>query len=327
MQKNLHFLGISDDKSSIDLHKKLLDEAGHTVISLTSSTEIPGDMALRFWGARGTLPVPGEKTVRYGGNTNCVTLTVGRKHFFIFDAGTGIKELSNYIVKHDISPIVAKIFITHPHYDHINALPFFAPLFVKGNEFEIFGTNQDEKTIEEIISGTLDGVYMPFTIKEFAAKLSFRNLVVEDFFIEDIYIQTMLLSHPGRCLGYRVQYKNKVFCYITDNELYLENSPHYNQSEVDRLINFIKECDVLVIDATYTDEEYPHKVGWGHSCVSRVVDVADKGKVKLLCLYHHDPEQTDEEIDAKLKQATVLLEARHSKTVCVVPAEGDKIVL
>lgn len=287
----------------------------------------PGEMAIQFWGVRGTLPVPGKKTVRYGGNTNCVTLTISPKHFFIFDAGTGIKELSNCIMQHNIFPISAKIFISHPHYDHISALPFFMPLFIKGNEFEVLGTSQGEKNIQELITGMMDGIYLPYTIKEFPAKLTFRNLAEEDFFIDDIYVQTMFLNHPGRCLGYRVQYKDKVVCYVTDNELYMENSPHYNSVETERLMNFVQDCDVLIIDATYTDEDYLKRTGWGHSSVSRVADLADKAKVKLLCLFHHDPEQYDKDIDLKLKQAKAILKARRSSTRCVAPAEGEKIIL
>lgn len=285
------------------------------------------EMTVQFWGVRGTLPVPGEKSLRYGGNTNCVTLTIAKKHFFIFDAGTGIKELSNSIVKQARFPLIAKIFISHPHYDHINGLPFFVPLFMKENEFEIFGTNQGERNIESLISAQMDGIYLPFTIKEFAAKVRFHNLAEEDFFIENIHIQTLFLNHPGQCLGYRVAYAAKVFCYITDNELYLENAPQFSQTGEDRLIHFIKDCDVLVIDATYTDEEYMQKVGWGHSAISRVVDLADKAKVKLLCLFHHDPEQDDKDIDAKLKQARELLKKRRSVTRCIAPSEGELLEL
>jgi len=284
-------------------------------------------MTVHFWGIRGTLPVPGEKTVRYGGNTSCVTLALAGKHFFIFDAGTGIKELSNYLMKNNVFPLQAKIFISHPHYDHINGLPFFVPLFIKGNQFEILGTNQGDKTIEDLISRPMDGVYLPFTIKEFAAELSFRNLSEETFFIDDIQVSTLLLNHPGRCLGFRLQYQGKVFCYVTDNELPRENSPHYTVSQVERLIDFVKDSDLLIIDATYTDEEYPKKAGWGHSSVSPVVDLADKAKVKLLCLFHHDPEQYDADIDAKVKQANALLQDRHSSTRCIAPAEGEELLL
>jgi phosphoribosyl 1,2-cyclic phosphodiesterase len=288
---------------------------------------LQGTITIQFWGVRGTLPVPGQKSLRYGGNTNCVTLTVAKKHFFIFDAGTGIKELSNHLVEKKMFPLSAKIFITHPHYDHINALPFFLPLFVSGNEFEIFGASQDDKSIEELISSQMNSVYLPFTMNEFAAKLAFRNVNEEEFSIGDVGVRTMLLNHPGKCLGYRIQYKNKSFCYITDNELYMESHAHYNQFELDRLINFIKETDVLVIDSTYTDEQYQTKNNWGHSCISRVVDVSDKAKVKLLCLFHHDPEQTDKDIDMKLAFAKQLLAERGSSVVCIAPHEGEKIVI
>lgn len=284
-------------------------------------------MKVRFWGVRGTLPVPGKKTVRYGGNTNCVTLDIPGKPLFIFDAGTGIKELSNDLVENKRFPLDAKIFITHPHYDHINGLPFFAPLFMKENTFEIIGTHQGDKGIEELISNPMDGVYLPFTIKEFAAELSFRDVSEEEFFIEDVRIRTILLNHPGRCLGYRVEYQGKSFCFITDNELYPENSKHYQQAAVDHLIHFIENSEIVVIDCTYSDEEYQKKSSWGHSSVSRVVDLADKAKVKLLCLFHHDPAQFDQEIDAKLKKANELLKARHSLTHCLAPAEGDELKL
>jgi len=281
----------------------------------------------QFWGIRGALPVPGKKTIRYGGNTNCVTLTIGKKNFFIFDAGTGIKELSNHLIKQRKIPLSAKIFITHPHYDHINGIPFFSPLYLAGNEFELFGTEHSGNNIGNLISKQMDTIYFPITIEEFKAKLTFRDIGEEDFYIDDIHIQTILLNHPGKCLGYRVQYKNKSFCYITDNELHLKTSPQYNQETVDRLIHFISNTDILVIDSTYTDIEYLKKIGWGHSCVSQVVDIADKAKVKLLCLYHHDPSQYDKDIDLKLKKARSLLKSRHSKTRCIAPNEGKKIIV
>lgn len=285
------------------------------------------EAVIRFWGVRGTLPVPGEKAVHYGGNTNCVTLSLGKKHFFIFDAGTGIKKLSNHLIHQKKFPIAAKIFISHPHYDHINGIPFFVPLYMKGNEFDFYGSPYGEMNLEKIISGQMDSIYFPITVKEFSAKIGFHDLKEETFNIDEVQIQTMQLNHPGPCLGYRVQYNNKVFCYITDHELYLENMPYYNQYEVDRLIQFIRDADVLVMDSTYNDAEYVAKIGWGHSCVSRVVDVADKAKVKLLCLYHHDPDQLDKDIDYKLSEAQKILTSRQSKTKCIAPREGEKIII
>lgn len=288
---------------------------------------IEDKMVVQFWGVRGTLPVPGKNSLHFGGNTNCVTLSFVNKEFFIFDAGTGLKQLGNYLVKQNKLPMTGRIFISHPHWDHINGIPFFVPLYIKGNEFEFLGATHSGITIEKLISDQMDSVYFPITLKEFAARVKFRSISEETFNIGEIEIQTLQLNHPGRCLGFRVKYKGKVFCYMTDNELYLKDSESYNQFDVDRLINFIKGSDVVVIDATYMDNEYLNKINWGHSCVSRVVDVLAESKVKLACLYHHDPDQTDDDIKQKIAQAKSMLKARGSKTKCIAPREGDKIFI
>lgn len=288
---------------------------------------IQGRMVVQFWGVRGTLPVPGKKSMRYGGNTNCVTLSFAKKDLFIFDAGTGIKELSNYLMKQNHFPLSAKIFITHPHYDHINGIPFFVPLYMEGNDFEVFGTSHSDIGIEKLLADQMDSIYFPITMNEFSAKLKFHDLTEESFKIDDLQIKTIILNHPGKCIGFRVQHRNRSFCYITDNELYLEDSPQYQQEVMDKLIHFIKDANLVVMDATYSDEEYSKKSGWGHSCISRVVDLADKAKVKKLCLYHHDPDQSDSDIDKKLQFAKDLLKQRQSKTRCVAPREGDKILI
>lgn len=285
------------------------------------------EMIVEFWGVRGTLPVSGEHTLLYGGNTNCVTLSLAKKQYFIFDAGSGIKRLSNHLIKQKAFPLSAKIFISHPHYDHINGIPFFVPLYMKGNEFEFYGSPAGDMNLEKIISNQMDGIYFPVTVKEFAAKISFRDLGEETFNIDDIKIQTILLNHPGKCLGFRVEYNNKVFCYVTDHEFYLKDLPYYNQFDVDRIVEFIREADMLVIDTTYTDTEYAAKIGWGHSCVTRVVDIADQAKVKLLCLYHHDPDQLDKDINYKVQEANEMLQLRHSTTRCIAPKEGEKICI
>jgi phosphoribosyl 1,2-cyclic phosphodiesterase/ActR/RegA family two-component response regulator len=280
-------------------------------------------MDLSFWGVRGTLPVPGEKSLRYGGNTSCVTIEFARGEFLIFDAGSGIKELSNWMMGLGKKKIEAKIFISHPHWDHINALPFFVPLYIQGNIFEVFGPRHDDITVHQLISAQMDGVYFPITIQEFASSVTFRDLHEEELEFDGITIKTMLLHHPGQCLGYRIEYKGRSICYITDNELFLEDDDeHYDSFYVKRLAKFIEGADALITDSTYTDEEYTNgKVGWGHSCISQVVDLADRAKVKTLYLFHHDPDQDDDAIDAKLATARSLLEERGSSVVCEAPTD------
>ena len=280
---------------------------------------------LSFWGVHGTLPVPGEKTTRYGGNTSCVTLDFLRDQYFIFDAGSGIKRLSDWLLANKRAQIEAKIFISHPHWDHINALPFFVPLYMSGNEFEIFGASHGNTTTRELVSAQMNPPYFPITLKQFGARVYFRDLGEEEFTIdENISIKTKLLSHPGQCLGYRVEYKGRSICYVTDNEMFLESDEdYYNPFYVKNLIQFVHGADALITDCTYTDEEYTSKVGWGHSCISQVVDLAHRAEVKTLYMFHHDPDHTDDRIDAKLETATKMFKNKKSKTKVLAPAEGQ----
>ena len=298
-------------------------------LTLTDELEaiIASDMTLTYWGVRGTLPVPGHDTLRFGGNTSCVSIEVPNKPLLIFDAGTGIKNLSDSIFAAPKKRLSAKVFISHPHWDHINALPFFGPMYVPGNEFEILGPRHGDTTMRELISAQMDGIYFPITIREFSARIYFRDLGEETVKIDGITVRTMLLNHPGNCLGYRIEHHGRSVCYITDNELFLPDNPLYNANYVERLIEFCRGADLLITDTTYTDAEYTSKVTWGHSCVSQVVDLAHRAEVKTLHLFHHDPSQNDDAIDAKLDQARAALADLGSKTVCEAPAEGVTLKL
>jgi phosphoribosyl 1,2-cyclic phosphodiesterase/CheY-like chemotaxis protein len=278
---------------------------------------------LTYWGVRGTLPVPGRKSLRYGGNTNCLTLEFANRQIFIFDAGTGIKELSNRLMSEKRRRVEGKIFITHPHWDHINALPFFAPLYKQGNDFEILGAAHGDIGLRDLISSQMDSVYFPVTIREFGAHVGFRELGEGETAIDNTVVKTMLLSHPGHCLGFRIEYRGRSVAVVTDNELYPESSPYHNAGYVSKLVRFVAHADLLITDCTYTDAEYPQKMGWGHSCTSEVVDLAQRAEVKALHLFHHDPDQTDADIDAKLEAARDMLGRRGSAVACLAPAEGQ----
>jgi len=142
-----------------------------------------------------------------------------------------------------------------------------------------------------------------------------------------VRIETMLLSHPGYCLGYKLTARGRTVCYITDNELYLPGDPRQNPRYFEQLVSFVKNADVLITDATYRDSEYPAKVDWGHSCVSQVAELAARAQVKRLHLFHHDPDQTDELIDLKLKEARAALERLGSSVQCDAPAEETSLAL
>ena len=283
-------------------------------------------MEATFWGVRGTLPVAGQKAFRYGGNTSCVTIEFPKDRFFIFDAGSGIKELSGHVLASRGGKLNAKIFISHPHWDHINALPFFVPLYIPGNEFEILGPAQPQITMREMIGAQMDDIYFPITMKEFGARVYFQDLTQGEHEVEGITVTTLLLSHPGNCLGYRVEYNGGSICYVTDNEMFSPDAPYYDPNYVKNLSAFIDGTDALITDCTYTDAEYAAgKIGWGHSSVSQVADIAHRGNVKTLYLFHHDPDQNDDAINAKLVAVEAALEALGSTTQVVAPSELDKV--
>jgi len=284
-------------------------------------------VTVRYWGVHGTLPVPGPEYVRYGGNTPCVSVDVGGEPLTIFDCGSGIKRLSDHLMSNPGERFSGRIFISHTHWDHINTVPFFAPLYLRGNQIELFGPYQGDLTIERAISAQMESVYFPVTVREFGARLVFRDLREETLEFGPLRVDTMLLRHPGYCLGYKLSCRGRTVCYITDNELYLPTDPRHDARYVERLANFVRGADVLITDTTYRDREYPAKVDWGHSCVSQVADLAARAEVKRLHLFHHDPDQTDADIDAKLDEAREELARLGSKVQCEAPAEGTELVL
>jgi phosphoribosyl 1,2-cyclic phosphodiesterase len=284
-------------------------------------------VTLSYWGVHGTLPVPGPRALRYGGNTPCISVEIHGEPLYVFDCGTGIKQLSDHLAASKVQRLSARVFITHTHWDHINTIPFFGPLYVRGNQIELFGPYQGDLTIERAIAAQMESVYFPVTIREFAARLVFRDLREETLNFGPVQIDTILLKHPGYCLGYRLTCHGRSICYITDNELYLRTDPRYDLAYVERLANFVRGADLLITDTTYRDHEYPAKVDWGHSCVSEVADLAARAKVKRLHLFHHDPDQSDDDIDLKLKEAKEALSRLRSNVECEAPAEGTKLIL
>ena len=284
-------------------------------------------VTINYWGVHGTLPTPGDGYLRYGGNTPCVSVEISGEPLYVFDCGSGIKQLSDSLAAAKVQRLSARVFISHTHWDHINTVPFFGPLYVRGNQIEVFGPYQGDLTIERAIAAQMESVYFPVTIREFGARLVFRDLREESLDFGQVRIDTILLKHPGYCLGYKLTCFGRTICYITDNELYLKTDPRHDPPYVERLAKFVEGADVLITDTTYRDHEYPSKVDWGHSCVSEVADLAARAKVKRLHLFHHDPDQRDDDIDLKLREMREALFRLGSDVVCDAPAEKSKLTL
>ena len=172
-----------------------------------------------------------------------------------------------------------KIFITHPHWDHINALPFFTPLYVPGNSIEILGPAHSDVSMGDLMGAQMDSLYFPITMEEFGASVTFRDLREETVTFGEVTVSSMLLSHPGNCLGYRVAFRDKSICYITDNEIFPAGLPQRNEHYIKLLTDFVAGSDILITDTTYRDKDYQSKIGWGHSCVSEVADLGHNAQV------------------------------------------------
>jgi CheY-like chemotaxis protein/phosphoribosyl 1,2-cyclic phosphodiesterase len=284
-------------------------------------------LCVNFWGVRGTLPISRSDSVRYGGNTSCVSVSFPDGRLFVFDAGTGIKALSDELMAVGTTRIDASLFISHPHWDHINALPFFAPLYSVGHQLAIYGPAHGDRGMRDLLSAQMDGVYFPITAREFAADVSYHDLHEGEFEIARERIRTMLLVHPGSCLGYRLDHGNRSLCYVTDNELHPPGSSFHSPEYVEHLVDFARDADLLITDCAYNDEEYPQRVNYGHSCVSQVTDFACQARVKRLCLMHHDPDQNDAAVDAKVACAQELIGQRGADTVVCAPTERSEIEL
>jgi phosphoribosyl 1,2-cyclic phosphodiesterase len=288
---------------------------------------VAGTLTVSFWGVRGTLPVSRPEARRYGGNTLCVSIDFPDGRLFVFDAGTGIRALSDALLAAGRTRLDGRVLISHPHWDHINALPFFGPFYMQGNSFEVCGPTHGDITMRGLINAQMDGVYFPITTREFAADVQYRDLAEGTYDIGGVPVRTMLLSHPGNCLGYRLEYAGRSLCYVTDNELYPADSPSRSDEYAERLADFCREADALITDCAYADAEYARHIHWGHSSVSQVAELAWRARVRALYLVHHDPSQNDDAIDAKLAAAQAWLATRGADTQVTAPVERAQIQL
>jgi phosphoribosyl 1,2-cyclic phosphodiesterase len=248
---------------------------------------------IQFWGVRGSIACPGPETVRYGGNTPCIEMRVGSERL-IFDGGTGLRVLGQSLLSQ--MPVKAHMFFTHSHWDHIQGVPFFVPAFAPGNCFDIYGTRSpDGKTIQQRLTEQMHHPNFPVPFQLMKAEFKFHDLKVGNVVeIGEVKIENALLNHPGEALGYRINWRGYSAAYITDTE-------HFPDRLDPNVLKLADNADVMIYDATYTDEEYhskaTSKIGWGHSTWQEAVKVAKAANVKKLVIFHHDPLHNDDFLD------------------------------
>ncbi|HSE92536.1 MAG TPA: response regulator [Methylomirabilota bacterium] len=294
-----------------------------------------GTMTVRFWGTRGSIATPGPATTRYGGNTSCVELRCGGE-VLVFDAGTGIRALGESLLREFKGrPLTVHLFVSHTHWDHIQGFPFFTPAYQVTSTINVYGPSGQGRPLEKLLRGQMDPDYFPVALGDMGAAIRVHEYRTGEFAIGDTTVRAHYLNHPGMTLGYRVTHGGRSVVYATDNEPYRHTLPRFSRRAEtaegfgalldENLVRFVADADLYIGEAQYTDEEYPRKVGWGHSSVSATVEVALQARVKTLALYHHDPMHTDDVVTAMEATARRIIESRGAAMRCFAAQEGQVI--
>jgi phosphoribosyl 1,2-cyclic phosphodiesterase len=296
---------------------------------------------LKFWGVRGSIPTPGAGTVYYGGNTPCVELRVADE-IIILDAGSGIRRLGQALTAEFGSrPIQLSVLITHTHWDHIQGFPFFIPAYDPQNRITLVGFEGARQGLQSALASQMESPYFPISMYQMPGDISIQEARGLDFKVGAVPVRAQFLNHPGACTGYRLATPAGDISYLPDVELCqrlranletavvrprTEDQPC--SSEQDRkVIEFIRDSEVLIIDSQYSADEYQHHIGWGHSCAEDSVAFALKAGVKRLFLFHHDPDHTDEDISRMVTRAREIVAWHHSHLRVEAAREGCELVL
>jgi len=254
-------------------------------------------MILRFWGVRGSTPTPVRENLKYGGNTSCVELRAGRE-IFVFDCGTGLRLLGHALRREfGRRPIQAHVFLSHYHWDHIQGIPFFTPLYDRRNSFIFHSFRSAETDVQRALEHQMNNPYFPVDMRAMLARRRFQEIEEQTAKFGSLLVTTKRLNHPQGCLGFRIEHKGRIIVYATDNEP--------GDARGDQNLRALAEgSDLLIYDSQYTPHEYQAgKKSWGHSTWEEATNIAREASVKKLVLFHHDPDHDDQEIDSIVRQA------------------------
>ena len=247
-------------------------------------------LSVKFWGVRGSIACPSANHIKYGGNTSCIEINAGG-HRLVLDAGTGIRGLGKTYLADDVSHI--HILLTHTHWDHINGFPFFVPAYDPRRSVHIMaGHLRGSEGIQNVLAAQMDNPMFPVPLSAMQAKMVFEDFEAGESFniFDDVLVRTAPLNHPNGATGYRIEHKGRSVCYVSDTE-------HVPGKLDQNILGLIEGADLVIYDSTYTEEEFPGKIGWGHSTWNEGVKLCLEAGAKSMAIFHHDPEHEDSFMD------------------------------
>jgi len=280
-------------------------------------------MKITFYGVRGSIPSPGPDTVKYGGNTSCVHIELDNGTDLVLDAGTGMRILGAHLATKS-TPI--NMLLSHAHWDHVQGYPFFAPIYQPDRVLNAYISVKSQKALLCSLFDQMDGTSFPVKAEDLPSDniCKFKGLESELYESSGVKVMKKDLNHPGGGVAYRFDDNGLTCAYVTDNELEPPDKP---LTSYDQWVSFLHGVDVLIHDAQYTEDDMPHKHGWGHSLISQVRRLATDAEVGALVMFHHDPERSDSELDEIQIENAIYLKSRRTPTHSVCAAEGMQIRL
>ena len=313
---------------------------GRISASLHMRSALESPVRLKFWGTRGSIPVPGPETLRYGGNTTCVELRADGE-IIVLDAGSGIRPLGVALQKEfQAQPIKLSLLITHAHWDHIQGFPFFKTAYDSNNQIRIFGFDGAGATFREIMTEPMRAPFFPITMRELSAKMDINKLTEMKFSLGKVDVHAAFVNHPGVCAGYRISTSGGSVAFMPDHEPYEfflhragggqlspEQAKQIAADEHARLVQFLHGSDILILDAQYSDQEYKNHVGWGPGSISSAVSLALEADIQTLLLFHHDPSHDDNTVDAMVESARELAAKSGSGLEVAGAQQGCEVLL
>ena len=295
-------------------------------------------MKVKFWGTRGSIASPGPTTIRYGGNTTCIEVRTDAGDVIVLDAGTGVRALGLSLLAN--LPVHASVFISHTHWDHIQGLPFFVPLFIPNNTIDFYGAFDPiyGKDIQSILSAQMEYCYFPVRQCELKANISYTTLREGDSVqVGSATVSTVLMNHPVLTFGYRIDADGQSLFFSGDHEplhnIYAPDDEYFEEYQglIEQkqalLVSFMAGVDLAILDAMYTREEYPTKIGWGHGTFESTLRLAQMAKAKHIVFTHHEPTRSDDALDETSKIIEARLAADAQSIEATIATEGMEIQL